>query len=696
MKTFSTLAVAATLTGFATAQSFQRLGACPQLGCIFPPDQTDFLAGQYFDIRLEVHAPKNGSEAISSPPDENFSFTVQKKGQERPRPAPAFFNRFGFNLTEPRLERWNFTWFEDFFAQDAGTPSLVDVTAKAYRKVALYEPGEYEAVLTYYNGSQTRANWLVRDIDEIRRTKNVLLFIGDGMTTNMISAARLIGHKSINGKYQSLMAMDQFPVLGHQMTHSIDSFITDSANSASALYSGHKSSVNALGVYADSSRNSFDDPKVETIAELFYRRYKGKVGIVSTAFIADATPAGLTVHTRDRGQYGAVVDSFLNGVQNYSWTEWKGADVIFGGGAEQFYSPSLGGRTYLNRDYYEVFRNASYNIIQNATALAAAPNDRRTLGIFSVSNMAKWLDRNVYPANLRNQRNSPDGLRNDAIDQPGLKQMTIKAIDILQTRAKAAKDKDEQSWFLMSEAASIDKQMHALDYDRALGELLELDDTIRASIEHLDEIGELENTMIIVTADHGHGFDVYGSADTKYLNQASGDRNKRNAIGVYESSGLSQYQLSGNLTYTDGSFFPKNWAPRYSLAQGVVAFPDRRENFQVHTNGPRTPATNITGFPRDDYYVNYVDAVTGFLINGSLPTDQAQGVHSLTDVPVFAMGPCEELFGGVYNNIDLFYGMAECLGLSRSNPDGRPRPGKGHGGRPGKGKPGKGKGPKPY
>lgn len=40
---------------------------------------------------------------------------------------------------------------------------------------------------------------------------------GDGMTTNMITAARLIGHKSINGKYQTTMQMDKFPVLGHQM-----------------------------------------------------------------------------------------------------------------------------------------------------------------------------------------------------------------------------------------------------------------------------------------------------------------------------------------------------------------------------------------------------------------------------------------------------------------------------------------------
>jgi alkaline phosphatase len=72
--------------------------------------------------------------------------------------------------------------------------------------------------------------------------------------------------------------MDKFPVLGHQMTHSLDSYITDSANSATALYSGHKSTVNALSVYADSSANPTDDPKVESIAEIFHRIWKGDVG----------------------------------------------------------------------------------------------------------------------------------------------------------------------------------------------------------------------------------------------------------------------------------------------------------------------------------------------------------------------------------------------------------------------------------
>ena len=194
------------------AQTFRRLGTCPTLGCIFPPDQADFLPGQWFDIRLEVHAPQNGSERVSYVnPDGNFTFTIAKEGQQA-RSVTQFFN-----ISNPALETWNFTWYEDLFAQAAGTPSLVKVASKAYRKVALYEPGHYTATLSYQNGSETVANWTVRNIPQQRRAKNTILFIGDGMTTNMITAARLMAHQTINGKYQSLLAMDKFPVLGHQV-----------------------------------------------------------------------------------------------------------------------------------------------------------------------------------------------------------------------------------------------------------------------------------------------------------------------------------------------------------------------------------------------------------------------------------------------------------------------------------------------
>lgn len=78
--------------------------------------------------------------------------------------------------------------------------------------MALFEPGEYEVVMSY-NGTNTTAYWDVKDLSEVRKTKNVLLYIGDGMTTNMITAARLIAHETKNGRYLSKMAMDKFPVV---------------------------------------------------------------------------------------------------------------------------------------------------------------------------------------------------------------------------------------------------------------------------------------------------------------------------------------------------------------------------------------------------------------------------------------------------------------------------------------------------
>lgn len=93
------------------------------------------------------------------------------------------------------------------------------------------------------------------------------------------------------------------------------------------------------------------------------------------------------------------------------------------------------------------------------------------------------------------------------------------------------------------------------------------------------------------------------------------------------------------------------------------ASPDRRENYKVHKEGPRNPTAKLNG----EYYANPADAEGGFVVNGTLPTSDAQGVHSLTDVPVFAWGPCQETFGGTYSNIDIFYKMANCLGLARDD-----------------------------
>lgn len=172
----------AALVASVTAQTFQRLGTCPTLGCLLPPDQSDFLPGQLFDLRVEVHAPVNGSEAAhDGKPDEKFKVTIAK-GDGKPRDFAE-----AFSIKEPELEKWDFQWYEDLFAEDEGKASVVNVASKAYRKLALYEPGTYTITLSYFGGETTTAKWTVRPLKKEKKAKNVIFFIGDGMTTNMVS-----------------------------------------------------------------------------------------------------------------------------------------------------------------------------------------------------------------------------------------------------------------------------------------------------------------------------------------------------------------------------------------------------------------------------------------------------------------------------------------------------------------------------
>ncbi|PHH53746.1 Intestinal-type alkaline phosphatase [Ceratocystis fimbriata CBS 114723] len=200
--------------------------------------------------------------------------------------------------------------------------SIVNVASKIYRRIHIKDPGEYEVTLAYYNGETTAANWVVRPISSDRKAKNVILFIGDGMTTSMITAACMLEHKSVNRKYQSHMAMNLFPILGHQITHSIDTTMTDPANLASALYSGHKGSARSMGVCSDSSPGQFDDLKVETIAELVTRILGMHWGAATTANLNGATPAALVSHTCSRSNYGPIIAYILNGITKYTWDEY--------------------------------------------------------------------------------------------------------------------------------------------------------------------------------------------------------------------------------------------------------------------------------------------------------------------------------------------------------------------------------------
>jgi alkaline phosphatase len=188
------------------------------------------------------------------------------------------------------------------------------------------------------------------------------------------------------------------------------------------------------------------------------------------------------------------------------------------------------------------------------------------LGVFHPGNMNVWLDRNVYTDNLL-----------DFTDQPSLVDMTVTALDVL--------NQNPNGFFLEVEAASVDKQMHPLDQERMIADLIEFDNAIAAAIDWAAT--NAPDTLIVITADHGHGYEVYGTVNVEEFNTAADDAGKREAVKIYAEAGFPTYEDA------DGDFFPDNCDVSVTLAATVNNHPDYTEDFQV-SPVPRAPAVAST------------------------------------------------------------------------------------------------------
>src|SRR5262249_27655115 len=173
--------------------------------------------------------------------------------------------------------------------------------------------------------------------------------------------------------------------------------------------------TNAMGVYADRSRDPLDDPKVENITSLVQRRHGMAVGIVTNTEIEDATPAAMVAHVRRRAEYDRIVEQFFTAKP----------DVIMGGGRANFLPKSApGSKRKDDIDYIARFADAGYPLALTATemrSLAGSSNVTRLLGLFHTGNMDGVLDRKILKG----------GTVSKFPDQPDLTEQVDAALQIL-------------------------------------------------------------------------------------------------------------------------------------------------------------------------------------------------------------------------------------------------------------------------
>lgn len=507
------------------------------------------------------------------------------------------------------------------------------------------------------------------------KVKNLIILLGDGMGASQRTAARIV-HGYAQGKARQPLAMDSFSATALVKTASLNSIVTDSSPGMTAYVSGNKNNNNEEGVFPDDTLDAFDNPRVEYLSEYLHRTQGKQLGIVTTADVFDATPAGNAVHTSNRGAGTGIVDQFFDDRAR------TGLRVLMGGGRKWFLPAGTPGsaRTDSNdyafsasdahtadivkrwgaapgaldkgRDLIAEFQSAGFGYAATKSDLDRADPGKPLLGLFAFSNMNVALDK------INGRRGTDtNGLGGGSVvedfglpDQPMLDEMAAKALAVLK--------RAPQGFALMIEGASIDKQAHAMDTERWMLDTLEFDRAVRVAQDFAAERGD---TLVIVTADHEcSGAALIGGSmvtDKALAELATkkGVANLRNAVvGPYEKAGFPRYRIAA-----DG--YPETTDIDHRLLVGYGANADRYEDWRTK----RTPQRDgqqpfAVEAPLRWYPANAQerdDALGDYRVTGQVPGDTA--VHTATDIPLSAYGPGALAFTGVIDNTDVFFKLAQ-------------------------------------
>ena len=339
------------------------------------------------------------------------------------------------------------------------------------------------------------------------KAKNVILFMGDGMGISTLTAARILeGQLRGESGEENRLSFEDFPFSALSKTYQVDQQTPDSAPTMSAITTGVKTLNGMISVNQNVRPNDFRTVKGnEAKTILQYAEEAGlSTGVVSTARLTHATPAATYSHTHKRGWESdrnvKAGDEEANKAgfpdiarQLIEFKYGDGVDVAFGGGRSKFLPETKQDPEYSNqngerqdgRDLTEewVKKRSGAQFIWNKKQFDALDpkKTKGVLGLFEPSHMKYEYDRSK-----------------DTAGEPSLTEMAVKAVDILSNNKKG--------YFLMVEGGRIDHSHHDGSAFRALTETIELSNAVRAVASKVN----LDETLIIVTADHSHAFVMSG------------------------------------------------------------------------------------------------------------------------------------------------------------------------------------------
>lgn len=457
-----------------------------------------------------------------------------------------------------------------------------------------------------------------------RKAKNVILFIGDGMDITTITAARIFDGQSRGEEgEENFLAFERFPWVALSKTYNTNAQTPDSAGTMSAMVTGVKTKIGVISLDDRATPADCASAKgaaVPTLGE-YAERAGLATGVITTTRLTHATPAAVYAHAADRNwerDTNLTEEAKANGCRDIArqlieFADGDGIDVAMGGGRANFLpveaaDPEITEMTGGRRDGRDLTaewraKSPAHAYVWNREGFDAidAKTNPRVLALFESSHMNYEADR-----------------ANDKAGEPSLAEMTQKSIEILR--------RNRNGYFLVVEGGRIDHAHHGGNAARALRDTQAFSEAVAKAVGTAD----LKDTLIVVTADHGHTMSMagYPSKGNPILGLVSASLEDENARDGYALAGDGKTYTT--LGYANGPG---------SILAGQAKAGERPE--------PRAEETTD---------VNYRQQAT-------IPSPSE--THGGQDVVIYATGPHAHLFGGVVEQSYVFHVIDAALDLRK-------------------------------
>ncbi len=426
--------------------------------------------------------------------------------------------------------------------------------------------------------------------EQLKPVKYVFLFIGDGMSIPQRMTAEELARIN-TGKGLAINAM---PNQALTTTRSANSFITDSAASATAIACGAKTKNGAVGVDAKGAR-------LESIAEVA-RDSGRKVGIVTSVTLNHATPAGFYGHNLSRGNYYEIGLDLIDSKFDF-----------FGGGgiAEHNKKDS---KNYRG-DVYELAKQAGYKVVRkNIDAIKALKaGDGKVIAVGADGALAYDID-------------NPDS--------PRVSLFTQKAIELLD---------NDKGFFLMVEGGKIDWMCHANDAATVMREVIDFDNAVKVALEFAKK--HPQDTLVVVTGDHETGGLTMGFAGTAYNSYIDRLNAQTRSRDGFDSALKKLQKEKPELTFDDIK-------PLLSDSFGFV-FDRRLKTAMVVNEKECAELENAFNRWKQNPKSGALSLAAAKCLNNKAGLAWTSNAHTALPVETSASGAQSEVFSGSIDNTDI-------------------------------------------